>query len=220
VISSFVLIGSFDWLRMSGERAMTAKIGEAKRRAFLKAYARSGNLTLSAEEAGVSRSWVSLTRRSDPAFDAQCRAAKAASAERLAASGCNRPPAAWKRRGGIELVVQRSGRRAPQVVRSPGSCWTPRSEGRFLGMLRQCNNLRLACQWAGLTLSSYEAHWRRWPDFRRRVSEARAFAGAYLDALCEAERGRSLDFEDWPEPGPEPSIARRIRLARRHKGRG
>jgi hypothetical protein len=198
---------------------MTAKVGEVRRRAFLRAYAQSGNLTLSAEQAGVSRSWVTLARRSDPAFDSECRAAKAASAERLAAGGCNRPPGAWKRRDGIDLVVQRGGRRPPQVVRSSGACWTPRAEGRFLGKLRQCNNIRLACQRAGMTLSSFEAHWRRWPDFRRRVREARAFAEAYLTALCEAERGGGFDFEDWPEPNPGPSIADRIRLARRHKGR-
>jgi hypothetical protein len=199
---------------------VTAKIGEARRRAFLKAYAQSGNVTLSAEQAGVSRSWVSLARRSDTAFDRECRAAKAASAERLAAGGCNRPPAAWKERGGVDLVVQRAGRRPPQVVRGSGTCWTPRAEGRFLGMLRQCNNLGLACQWAGMTLSSFEAHRRRWPDFRRRVGEARAFAGAYLDARREAERARPFDFDDLPEPDPEPSIADRIHIARRHKGRG
>jgi hypothetical protein len=199
---------------------VTAKVSEARRRAFLKAYAQSGNATLSAQEAGVSKSWVSLTRRSDPAFDGECRAAKAASAERLAAGRCNRPPSHWKRRWGVDLVVQRGGRRAPQLVRSPGLCWTPRSEARFLGELRQCNNIRLACERAGMTLSSFEAHRRRWPDFRRRVGEARAFAGAYLEARGEAQRARLPDFEDWPEPDCEPSIAARIRLARRHKGRG
>lgn len=59
---------------------------------------------------------------------------------------------------GIDLVVQRAGRRPPQVVRGSGACWTPRSEERFLGKVRQCNNLRLACQRAGMTVSSFEAH--------------------------------------------------------------
>jgi hypothetical protein len=176
-------------------------------------------VTLSAEQAGVSRSWVSLTRRSDAAFDARCRAAKAASAERLAASGCNRPPGAWTQRGGVDLVVHRSGRRPPQLVRGSGMAWTPRAEERFLGKLRQCNNLGLACALADMTLSSYEAHWRRWPGFRSRVSEARAFAGAYLDSHFGAGRALPADFEDLPEPDSEPCIADRINLARRHKGR-
>ncbi len=199
---------------------MTAKIGEAKRRAFLKAYAQSGNLTLSAEQAGVSRWWVRLARRSDAGFDARCRAAKAVSAERLSKGGCNRPPGAWKRRDGVDLVIHRAVRRPPQVVRGSGTCWTPRAEDRFLGQLRQCNNLRLACERAGVTLSSYEAHWRRWPDFRRRVSEARAFAGAYLRARYEAELAGPFEFEDRPDLERGPSIADRINLARRHKGRG
>ncbi|HLL30893.1 MAG TPA: hypothetical protein VK403_07850 [Allosphingosinicella sp.] len=97
---------------------MTARMSEAKRRAFLRAYAQSGNVTLAAEEAGLSRSWVSLARRGDASFDSDCRAAKAASAERLGGGGCNRPPGAWKRRGGVDLVVQRAGRRPPQLVRS------------------------------------------------------------------------------------------------------
>lgn len=198
---------------------MTARVSEAKRRAFLKAYRQSGNLTLSAEQAGVSKSWVSLARRSDAAFDARCRAAKAKSAERLAGGGSNRPPPGWERRGGASLVVQRAGKRPPQVVRSLRTVWTPRAEARFLGKLRQCNNIRLACAWAKMTLSSYEAHWRRWPDFRRRVKEARAFAGQWLSRRSEALRDRPLDFEDLPEPDSEPSIADRINLARRHKAR-
>jgi hypothetical protein len=199
---------------------MTARTSEARRRAFLKAYAQSGNVTLSAEQAGVSRSWVSLARRSDPAFDARCRAAKAASAERLSGGGRNRPPARWKRRGGVDLIVQRAGKRPPQLVRSLRARWTPRGEDRFLGALRRCNNIALACQWAGMTVSSFEAHWRRWPDFRRRVSEARAFACLYLEAASEAGREGPFDFEVSPEQEAKPSIAERIHLARRHKGRG
>ncbi len=197
---------------------MTAKIGEGARRAFLKAYAQSGNLTLSAEQAGVSRSWVALARRNDPGFDSECRAAKAKSAERLGGGVCNRPPGAWKRRGGVDLVVQRAGRRPPQLVRSPGAQWTPRAEARFLGMLRQCNNLKLACHRAGMTVSSYEAHWRRWPDFRRRVREARAFAAAWIGAASAAKRARPFHFGNPDETGaPPPSIDEAIRMVRRHR---
>jgi hypothetical protein len=71
-----------------------------------------------------------------------------------------------------------------------------------------------------MTLSSYEAHWRRWPDFRRRVGEARAFAGQWLRARSEAEKEGPFDFEVSPELEAEASIAERIRLARRHLRRG
>jgi len=198
---------------------MTARVDEARRRAFLKAYGQSGNVTLSAEQAGVSKSWVSLARRSDAAFDARCRAAKSASAERLSAGGCNRPPGAWKRRGGVDLVVQRAGKRPAQVVRSHRAQWTARAEARFLGELRRCNNLRLACYRAGMTSSSYEAHWRRWPDFRRRVREARAFAGLWLEAASEATQAGPFDFGDPDALGMPLSIAELIRMVRRHRRR-
>ena len=106
------------------------------------------------------------------------------------------------------------------MVRSLRTLWTPRAEGRFLGKLRQCNNARLACKLAGMTLSSYEAHWRRWPDFRRRVAEARAFANLWLQARGEAEGDRPFDLEVPPELEAVPTIAERIRLARRHLRRG
>lgn len=60
-----------------------------------------------------------------------------------------------------------------QVMRSSVRLrWTRRAEARFLGRLRQSNNVRLACREAGMTLSSCERHWRKWPDFRRRVAKA------------------------------------------------
>jgi hypothetical protein len=213
---------TFDRLGMSGRGggAVTAKVSGAKRRAFLKAYRQSGNSTLAAERAGVSRSWVSLARRGDRAFDLECRAAKAASAERLGASGRNRPPGAWRNASGVDLVVQRAGRRAPQVVRSLRARWTARAEDRFLGELRRCNNIALACGRAGMTVSSYEAHRRRWPDFRRRIEEARRFAGMWLSGRSAAAAGPPFELEVSEALEAVPTIDERIRLARRHKGRG
>ena len=194
---------------------MTGKTSETKRNAFLRAFARTGNQGLAAEQAGVSRSTVYNLRRADPGFDGRWRSAKAASAEALAGNG-NRPPRGWERRGGGELTVCRPGRRPAQVVRSLRTQWTPRAEARFLGRLRQCNNARLACRESGMTLSSFEAHRRRWPDFRRRVAEARAFARLRLEARMEAERERPLEL-DWEavEALPMPGIAETIRAVRR-----
>jgi hypothetical protein len=200
---------------------VSARTSEKRRNAFLRAFAQSGNQGLAAEQAGLSRSTVYNMRRADPGFDAEWRSAKAASAEKLARSGCNRPPKAWKQRGGVDLVVQRTGKRAPQVVRSLRARWTSRTEGRFLGALRRCANARLACKVAGMTLSSYEAHWRRWPDFRRRVSEARAFAGLWLEARIELDSERPWE-PDWEavEALPQPSIADTIRVVRRRRQGG
>ena len=90
---------------------MTAKTNLAKRRAFLRAFAATGNQTLAAERAGMSRWTVRDLRRAGAQFDSQWRAAKSASARRLAA-GCNRQPPEWKHKDGVALVVQRAGEKA------------------------------------------------------------------------------------------------------------
>ncbi|HEX8239866.1 MAG TPA: hypothetical protein VF574_09025 [Allosphingosinicella sp.] len=196
---------------------MTARTSEKILNAFLRAFAATGNQGLAAEEAGVSRSTILNRRRADPAFGARWRSAKAQSEERLGTQAGNRPPPGWRSRGGADLAATRGGK----VIRSPASSrWTPRAEDRFLGFLRRCANSRLACAWAGMTLSSYEAHWRRWPDFRRRVAEAKAFGRLWVEARSGAGREGPFEFEVPPELEAETTIAERIRLARRHRRRG
>jgi hypothetical protein len=157
-----------------------------------------------------------MTRRADPAFDADCRAVKAASVERLRRGAGNRPPPGWARQGRTDLMVTKAGK----VIRSAGPWqWTPRAEARFLGELGKCCNLSVACAWAGMTLSSLEAHLRRWPDFRRRVDETLAFGRLRLEAELEAEHARAMEWSPRFETGPVPTIDEMIRLVRRHIGR-
>ncbi len=54
---------------------MSKKFSAQRKNAFLRYLSQTGNQTLSAERAKVSRSWVRLHRSSDPAFDAACREA-------------------------------------------------------------------------------------------------------------------------------------------------
>ncbi|HEY0414306.1 MAG TPA: hypothetical protein VGD66_14315 [Allosphingosinicella sp.] len=201
---------------------MVAKMSEKRVNAFLRAYARSGNMTLSAEQAGMSKSWAVKRRWVDAAFDAACRAAKQASVARLAGSGSNRPPEGWGQRAGVDLVVARGGRRPPQVVRSLRTRWTPRAEARFLGALGQSCNVRIACEEAGMTVSSYEAHRRRWPDFRRRVAEALAIGRVRIEARLEAEAEagaeRLLDLFDRAERLEDDRTYEQVmRLVVRHR---
>lgn len=192
---------------------MTAKLGGKRLGTYLRALAETGNHSLAAERAGVSRSTIYKLRRADPAFEALWRKAKAKAAERLQSLEGNRPPPGWGGRGGVELAAIRGGK----VIRSSGAArWTPRAEDRFLGQLRLCANASLACVRAGMTVSSYEAHRRRWPDFRRRVTEAKAFGRLWLQA--REEEGRGVDeIEVSPECEAAVTIAERIRLARRHR---
>jgi len=80
-------------------------------------------------------------------------------------------------------------------------------------------HIRLACAWAGIRLSSYEAHWRRWPDFRRRVAEAKAFASLRLEAGREAWAEEPVVDWEAVEALTPPTIAESLRTARRHQSR-
>lgn len=93
---------------------MAAKFSEARRRALLAALRASGNQTLAAEKAKVSRSWVQLHRSTDPDYKRACEGAVAAakaSFDRLRTSGAGgrKPPAGWGFLDGAELVVRGSG---------------------------------------------------------------------------------------------------------------
>jgi hypothetical protein len=67
---------------------MTAK----RREAFLAALSACGNVTVAAERACVSRSWVVQQRRREAGFDAACRAAADAARARLRLARDNAPP--------------------------------------------------------------------------------------------------------------------------------
>jgi hypothetical protein len=148
---------------------MTARVAAAKVEAFLAALAETGNASLAATQAGLSRSWVNKARGADAGLDARVRAARAAAAGRLARCEGNRPPEEWRMRRGVELVVTRRG----QIARAPGARrWTKRMEERFLFAVRETRNLRLAAPAVGMSLASLEKHRRRWSAFDRRVRAA------------------------------------------------
>jgi hypothetical protein len=118
---------------------MSAKISRQRRTAFLRALSETGNQTIAAERAKVSRSWVCLHRSTDAAFDAACRAAIEDARRLLEALPANRvgsphappdptsplPPIAsrrvppspakgggartWRYHEGVELVVRGTG---------------------------------------------------------------------------------------------------------------
>ena len=87
---------------------MSKKFSAQRKRAFLTYLSQSGNQTLSAERARVSRSWVQLHRSSDAEFDAACRAAilRYASSAGSAATQDERFGEKWRYHDGVELVVE------------------------------------------------------------------------------------------------------------------
>ena len=171
---------------------MSRKFSAQRKGAFLTYLGQTGNITLSAERAKVSRSWVRLHRSEDAAFHAACREALAEARVRLRTcpppappaygrgEASRRPPVGWAFQDGEELVVNGSNGRRVQVRRAKLSQWTARVERRFLAVLRCTCNVKAACRDVGLWPPSAYAHRQRWPDFARRWDEAIAMGTSEL----------------------------------------
>jgi len=164
---------------------MSRKFSEARRAAFIKAVRETGNQTLAAERAKVSRSWVQLHRSTDPAFDEAVRAAIKEAKGSLCwapdqvrgARGSNRPPRGWGHLDGEELVVKGTGGsalaaapggpggRRVQIARARLRQWTPRVEQRFLAALMATCNVKAACAEVRMSAAGAYAHRKRWPRF-------------------------------------------------------
>ena len=182
--------------------SMSAKITASRRRAFLTHLANSGNITLSAERAKVSRSWVRLHRSEDPAFDAACREAVAV-AKMMLSDDASRLPAGprWAWHEGCELVVNGTRGRRVQVRRASTTQWTGTQEKRFLAVLAGTANVKASCRAVGTHPPSAYAHRKRWPDFARRWDEAIQIG------MCELEARIIQNFDRHFDPeAPEPEV--------------
>lgn len=206
---------------------MSRKFSASRRRAFLSNLVQTGNITLSAERAKVSRSWVRLHRSSDPSFDAACRDAFAEARERLRPStsigtGTRQPPEGWAFHEGEELVVNGSNGRRVQVRRAKLSQWTARVERRFLAVLRCTCNVKAACRDVGLWPPSAYAHRKRWPDFARRWDEAIAIGEHELRLRVVQSIRRFFDPEipEAEAPVGGVTISDALRFLENKGGRG
>jgi len=211
--------------------SMSAKTSPQRRAAFFRALFETGNQTLAAERARVSRSWVQLHRSTDPGFDEAVRdaiaEAKVALSQRSASSaehdGSSKPPRKWAWQNGEELVVRGSRGRRVQVARARLHQWTPRVEGRFLACLEQVCNLRLALREVGFTAASLHEHRRRWPAFDAACEVALARGFERLDtglahAACRLFSPDAYPLPEAPVVGPMNASAA-ISLMRLHEKR-
>jgi hypothetical protein len=171
---------------------MSAKTSLARRRAFFAAVAETGNQTLAAERAKVSRSWVTLHRQTDPQFRAELDAAVALAKARLRGAVGVGPSPKCRSQKGEELVVNGSNGRRVQVRRANPRQWTPRLEARFLARLAEAANVHAACAAVGLSVPSAYNHRNRWADFARRWDTAVEFGCLRLEAAVIGEAGRLL----------------------------
>lgn len=219
---------------------MTKKFSQTRRNAFLTALAQTGNQTLAAEAARVSRSWVQLHRSTDPEFDRACRDAIAqakqsfdtstGSALRTDGEGGSKPPPKWTYRDGHELVVRNSGgaqptsgqareRGRPQIVRARLDGWSPRTEARFIAALTATCNVKAACAEVGLTPASAYVHRRKWPEFDRRWRDALRYGYDQIEcALIEAGCNHlSGGGDDTPLPVQGMTFDNALRVLHMHK---
>ena len=155
---------------------MSRKTSPARRAAFLQALRETGNQTIAAERAKVSRAWVQLQRSADPQFKADVAAAVAEAKASLSGAAGRAPPSSWGHLDGEELVVKGTGGsgggKRVQIARARLKQWTPRIEDRFLATLAATCNVKAACAEVGMTAASAYAHRKRWPGFAKRWDAA------------------------------------------------
>ena len=224
---------------------MTQKFSASRKRAFLTYLGQSGNQTLSAERARVSRSWVCLHRNSDPGFDAACREAMAVARAMLRDDVATLPPLApppngrgsgpadprWRWHEGVELVVSgtgggpstssgRTGRRV-QIRRANAGGWTPRVEQRFLAVLAGSCNVKAACREVEMWPPAAYNHRKRFPGFARAWDQAVEIGMSELESRINENINHFFDRE-MPEPAApidNITIGDAIRVARMYEKR-
>lgn len=200
---------------------MSATFSKARREAFLAALAATGNQTLAAERAKVSRSWVVQQRRTDATFRRDTDAAIAAARATLAAAASLCPPSRWRDQKGEELIVRGGNRRRVQVVRARLTAVTPRVEARFLAGLSQTCNVLAACRAIGVSAQGMYEHRERWPDFSRRWDKAIEDGYDALSMAIVAAAGAMLgDADAAPDPAMgAPTMTEAIEALRLYQRR-
>lgn len=187
---------------------MSRKTSPARRAAFLRALRETGNQTIAAERAKVSRSWVQLHRATDPQFKAEVAAAVAEAKASLSGAAGRAPPAGWGHLDGEELVVKGTNGRRVQIARARLKQWTPRVEDRFLQVLTATCNVKAASAEVGLTQASAYLHRQRWPAFAARWDKAIAIGAIQLEfAMVRLAGGNVFSSTELPPLIPMPPIS-------------
>jgi hypothetical protein len=202
---------------------MSRKTSAARREAFFRALAATGNQTIAAERAKVSRSWVTLHRAGDPAFRARMEAAVAeakARFDRLDAEGGDMAPASgWGSLDGEELVVRGTNGRRTQIARARVKQWSPRVEDRFLAVLAATCNVKAACAEVGLSAASAYNHRHRWVRFAERWDAAVETGYVRIQLALLESSGTMFGNRELPPEVPIPPMTaeQAIHLLHMHK---
>jgi hypothetical protein len=183
------------------------------RGAFLRALRRTGNVTLSAERAGVDKSTVYLARKADAGFAGKWVGAL----ERARARGPLHPAAS--RRGppprpGEELVVRKSKNAGVQLVKASVGRWSSAKEATFLAGLARSGCIRSAARGCGLSTNALYYRKKHYADFATRWRAAEAEAAERVPALLNAAAIAALDPEIDEADLPPVSIDQALHICR------
>lgn len=140
---------------------------------FLKALRRTANVTMAAEEAGISRKAMEKRRARNPDFAAEWDAAVAFAQARLAAgAGASPPKGEVTVTAGGEYTVRASRGRALQVRRAPKGLLTAEGERTFLAHLAATCNVRLSAAAVGIGWNAIYARRQRSAQFATAMDAA------------------------------------------------
>jgi hypothetical protein len=150
--------------------------------AYLRVLAETGNATLAAEHAGVSRAWAYKKREVDAGFGVLCGAMMRRFREAPHLGGVSSPP--LPARADARVALSREGRgagRRTRVNRDRVGGWTAAKEAAFLERLEETCSVPFAAAAVGLSAHSAYQRRRRWPVFAAAWDEAERAGWPPLD---------------------------------------
>ncbi len=156
-------------------------------RRFLAELRRTGNITLSADVAGLGRKTLRRHRLRYPAFATQWDAALGYARAMLAKAGPLPPHTSAPKTMGGEYAVRRGKNGEMQVRRAPAGRLSDAGETAFLRELAGTCNIALACRTVGISPSNILRRRQRSDQFADRMDAALAQGHERLEfALMEA----------------------------------
>ena len=156
-------------------------------RRFLAELRRTGNITLSADVAGLGRKTLRRHRLRYPAFATQWDAALGYARALLAKAGSSPPHISAAKTAGGEYAVRRGTDGSVQVRRAPAGRLSDAGETAFLRELAATCNIALACRTVGVNPSNILRRRQRSDQFSDRMDAALAHGHERLEfAVMEA----------------------------------
>lgn len=187
---------------------MTGKPDPAWVEPFLAALAETGNVTWSAQQAGVDFTTVYGRRNRRPAF----AEAWAAAIKRRGAAHSARlvPPAMPGRRGNPvpsqELVERVCSRNGPQLVRLGAARWSARAQDDFLAELAATGNVRRSAAAVGFSPTALYRRRLKERHFAEAWDAAVATGRARIEAYLVEVADRSFDPDCMADPADLPRM--------------